>query len=164
MLRPLSKPALVGVRLLAIVLFVAWAWQGPIRRRVLGVKDGLTWGYIFFRAQGSKVCDIRYYEVEEGELEYIERWKVFGYESPDDMPHALRIVGPKKKIAAHTAKFCGLLKQQRGGPVEVRAHISCPDKQSWHVVEAGERDVCDPRSAKKKRKKKTRKNKKAKKK
>ena len=141
-----SRRVVIGGRLLVIVLFAIWAWQGPTRYRVFKQKKKLSWSYVFFRWQGKSACDIRYYEAKGDELEYIERWKVFGYDTPDDMPRPLRVVGPVELVAPHTAQFCRLLREQRGGePVDVRAKIRCPNWDNWTDIETGDRNVCEAR-------------------
>ena len=143
-----TRPATLAARLLLVALFTTWIWQGPIRKVIFEEKGVATWSWRMFATAGKKSCDVRYYRRDATSDTYVERWKVFGHESPWHMPRAIRLVHPDA-LDHHTTLLCRTLAAaEPGAVIDIRADIRCPYRKSWRVLEDRTRDVCHSESQK----------------
>ena len=128
-------------RALALCVCTVWFWQGPIRKAVLEDDREPVWNWVLFRGSGKKVCDLRLFELRDGEEVPIDRPKLLGYENSRDMPRPVRVVR-RPKLEAHTRELCRALKKRDGEAVELYGRIRCAGRDEWKEVEDGTRDLC----------------------
>lgn len=145
---------------LAWVLFLAWSNIPPYRMHINKVRRGdhiFAWHWRLWEQGGRGYCDVRYYDHNNDDAP-IERWALFGYDSPNDMPDELART-KKDQLRSAYKKVCSAMREAGDPDPDVRVFVRCGGKLGWDQVAKRKSNACKlkAKSRKSKRKKRRRK-------
>lgn len=149
-----AKPVPWTRLLLPVVAFVTmliWSNIPPYREHILHEKRGyFVWHWRLFWQGGAKVCDLRYFDMNQGGAP-IERWTLLGYERPGDMPDEIARIHYNKLKTDHE-RVCDALRKSGDAQPNVQVAVRCGFDYGWKQITKRKRNICATAKAKPKAK------------
>jgi hypothetical protein len=127
------------------MLLLAWWTIPPYRAQIQAHERGpLSWGWQLERSP-AKICDVRYFDMNQGGAS-IERWRLLGFETREDMPLSHARIS-EDSLQRATANVCRKLRKPGEPRPNVEAFARCDADGRFEIVEDRDRNVCAPRPA-----------------
>jgi hypothetical protein len=121
-----------------------WSNIPPYRGNVQEEARGFfVWHWKLYSRGGEGICDVRYFDMnQDGAV--LERWSLFGFEQPGDMPDNLARTQHKQLLSAY-GRVCAAMRKGGDTKPNVQVDARCAVKGEWKQVESRKRNVCAPK-------------------
>ena len=141
---PPVSPVSLGrllVPVVAFILMILWSNIPPYRAHIEHEKRALfVWHWHLYIQGGRGACEVRYFNMNEGGAP-IERWKLYGYERPSQMPDNLARVRSESLYGDHK-HVCQELQKAGDPKPNVEALSRCGVGSGWERVDERAENVC----------------------
>jgi hypothetical protein len=129
----------------AFIVMLVWSNIPPYRAHIeKKPRDYFVWHWHLYQQGGAAVCDVRYYDMNQGG-ELIERWKLFGFERSGDMPDELARVHHKELRRDHD-RVCAAMRKAGDKKPNVEVAARCGLEGGWKEITKRKRNICGPQA------------------
>ena len=129
------------VPVLAFIAMLVWSNIPPYRAHIKKEgRDFFVWHWHLYHQGGAEVCDLRYYNMNEGGA-LIERWKLLGYETRSDMPDNVARIH-HKQLRADQNRVCSALREAGDAAPNVELDARCGFNRGWKPIVTRKHNVC----------------------
>ena len=118
-------------RAVAFMLLMLYVVFGPFYKQVLKGKSRVLRAWQMYHIRGLNICDAEFYiRHPDGRIEYIDHFKVLGYDKLLKLHHhSRRIVGGKGVL-----EVAQRLRQKVGATVDLRVNARIGTRDGWKTL------------------------------
>jgi hypothetical protein len=125
----------------AFCVMLLWSNIPPYREHIKHEERSyFVWHWHLFWQGGLKVCDVRYYDMNQGGA-LLERWKLLGYDRPRDMPDEIARVH-QNELRADQNRVCQALRAGGDAQPNVELWARCGVGYGWKQISNRKGNVC----------------------
>ena len=118
-------------RVVAFTLLMLYVVFGPFYKQVLKGKSRAFRAWQMYHIRGLNICDVEFYiRHPDGRIEYIDHFKVLGYDKLLKLHHhSRRIMGGKGVL-----EVAQRLRQKVGATVDLRVNARIGTRDGWKTL------------------------------
>ena len=129
------------VPVVAFALMILWSNIPPYRAHIQNKRRALfVWHWHLYVQGGRGACEVRYFDMNQDGAP-IERWTLYGYERPSQMPDKLGRIREETLEIDHK-RVCRELRKAGDPRPNVEALSRCGVGLGWKRVDKREENVC----------------------
>ena len=118
-------------RVVAFTLLTLYVVLGPSYKQVLKGNSNVLRGWRMYYGRGFGVCDVEFYiQHPDGRIEYIDHFKVLGYNKLLKLHHHSRRIRKEKGVLEVAER----LRQKVGNDVDLRVNARIGTRDGWETL------------------------------